>query len=219
MASRVDLRGLYPPVRDQGKRGTCVSFATTASHEQHRGQGEELSPEFLHWAAKTLDGVPHTEGTTLRAAAEALANLGQAGESLWHYDERRDQFVALYQPPAAARTDALTRCWTRGGAIPSGVAELRAALDAGRSPLLITRLTSTFHFAGGDGIIAMPQNGAVTLSNHAILIVGYLAGDGEGGGRFSIRNSWGDQWGDNGYGYLPFAYVAMYGIAAWDLGM
>ncbi len=136
MASRVDLRGLYPPVRDQGKRGTCVSFATTASHEQHRGQGEELSPEFLHWAAKTLDGVPHTEGTTLRAAAEALANLGQAGESLWHYDERRDQFVALYQPPAAARTDALTRCWTRGGAIPSGVAELRAALDAGRSPVL-----------------------------------------------------------------------------------
>jgi C1A family cysteine protease len=41
------------------------------------------------------------------------------------------------------------------------------------------------------------------LGGHAVLCVGYDL-DKE---VFIFRNSWGENWGDKGYFYLPFAYV------------
>lgn len=40
------------------------------------------------------------------------------------------------------------------------------------------------------------------LGGHAMLVVGY---DDEGG-YLIVRNSWVEQWGDNGYCYLPYEY-------------
>ena len=41
------------------------------------------------------------------------------------------------------------------------------------------------------------------LGGHAIVIVGYD----EEKRLFTFRNSWGEDWGDKGYGYLPYDYV------------
>jgi hypothetical protein len=46
---------------------------------------------------------------------------------------------------------------------------------------------------------------------HSVALVGY--GEGKefpGGGYFIFRNSWGPEWGDEGYGYMPFDYVLKY---------
>jgi len=98
------------------------------------------------------------------------------------------------------------------------VVAVRAALDRGRAPLLGVTLHGTWFAPGSGGEIAMPARGAVAYGGHAVLVVGYATGEGEGSGRFIVRNSWGDGWGDGGYGYLPFDYVTDYGIAAWELG-
>lgn len=220
MGQQVDLRGQQPPIRDQGRRGTCVSFAATASHEQLRDQGETLCVEFLHWAAKGRDGLPPTEeGTTLAAAGAALADVGQALEGLWPYDEHRDQWASVYQPPADALKEALARRRASGRSIPPTAATLRAALDAGRAPLLGVRLYEPWYRPDSTGLIAMPSPAAFALGGHAILVVGYREGEGEGGGQFVVRNSWGDDWADGGYGYLPYRYVDLHGITAWDLGV
>ena len=44
---------------------------------------------------------------------------------------------------------------------------------------------------------------------HAILAAGYddSLKIGSSTGAFIIRNSWGDGWGDHGYGYLPYDYL------------
>jgi hypothetical protein len=55
-ASSIDLRLGAWPIRNQGQRKTCVSFATTAcvEHSQHaRGGGRAFSAQFLYWAIKT----------------------------------------------------------------------------------------------------------------------------------------------------------------------
>src|SRR5579871_6198034 len=104
MTHAIDLRQLQAPIKDQGRRGTCVAFAATAAHEALRSGGaDDLCEEFLYWAARQRDGLPRaTEGTTLAAAAGALADLGQPPEGHWPYDESRDCLDPAYQPSAAA---------------------------------------------------------------------------------------------------------------------
>lgn len=63
----------------------------------------------------------------------------------------------------------------------------------------------------------MPTAGSRPYGGHAVLLVGYQDGEGEGGGRFLVRNSWGADWGERGYGRLPYAYVDAHGLAAWNL--
>ncbi len=215
----VDLRARQSPIRDQGRRGTCVACAATGAHEMLRGGDVSLCIEFAHWGAKQRDGLPEaSEGTTLAAAAAVLDTLGQPPESRWPYDERRDQWAADYAPPDGASDEALHRRTARGAALVPSVDAVRAALDGGRAPLLGVILHGTWYTPGAGGEIAMPTRGAVAYGGHAVLVVGYATGAGAGGGHFIVRNSWGTGWGDGGDGYLPFDYVTDYGIAAWALG-
>ncbi|MFA4889120.1 MAG: hypothetical protein WC628_06060 [Candidatus Omnitrophota bacterium] len=44
-----------------------------------------LSPRFVYTEAKKIDGVPGLEGTTIRAAMQALENKGACRENYWPY--------------------------------------------------------------------------------------------------------------------------------------
>jgi C1A family cysteine protease len=41
------------------------------------------------------------------------------------------------------------------------------------------------------------------IGGHCVLIVGYNTDD----RYYIVRNSWGPEWGDQGYFYMPFPYV------------
>jgi len=192
-----------------------VAFAATASHELLRDDGEHLSEEYLHWAAKQRDKLPYPEeGTTLRAAAAGLAELGQPREVLWPYDDRRDQRSPSYAPPPATHADALQRRIRGGGAEAATSAAVKRVLDGGRAVLLGIRLFATWYKPRAGGEIGLPAPGAVDLGGHAVLVVGYRPD-----GTFVVRNSWGAGWGDDGYGYLPTSYVDTHGVEAWSLAL
>lgn len=72
-------------VQDQGARGTCVAFATTACYEhlwhqrQYAGAGvQAFSEEFLYWIMKNRIDTTHpsTEWTKLEYAKQALQTYG-----------------------------------------------------------------------------------------------------------------------------------------------
>ena len=74
---------------------------------------------------------------------------------------------------------------------------------------------SSYRQASNDGKIPNPCRGERVLGGHAVVAVGYddkmIIKNSECGketaGAFLIRNSWGTQWGDKGYGWLPYEYV------------
>lgn len=46
---------------------------------------------------------------------------------------------------------------------------------------------------------------------HAMVLVGYCDDEAvPGGGYFTVRNSWGEDWGDGGYAKMPYAYVELF---------
>ena len=61
-----------------------------------------------------------------------------------------------------------------------------------------------------NGVLKLPFEKGKGGGGHAMIIVGYDdAGYGkyQGAGAFKVRNSWGADWGDQGYWYLPYSLV------------
>ena len=67
---------------------------------------------------------------------------------------------------------------------------------------------------GGVNLMEVPtaaNKWDVVNDGHAVALVGYGRGSQfPGNGYFIYRNSWGENWGDHGYGYMPFEYVLKY---------
>ena len=52
-------------------------------------------------------------------------------------------------------------------------------------------------------VVPMPKEGEEVIGGHAIFGCGFL----EDKKQFIFRNSWGESWGDQGYGYIPYDYL------------
>ena len=79
-----------------------------------------------------------------------------------------------------------------------------SCLDEGYPFVFGLRLTKSFNQIGG--LVPIPEAGESVLgkhSNHAMLCVGYNKKE----KIFIVRNSWGSEWGDGGYCYIPFDYM------------
>ena len=53
------------------------------------------------------------------------------------------------------------------------------------------------------GIVSMPLKNEKDNGGHAVLAVGYN----DESQCLIVRNSWGEEWGDKGYFYLPYEYA------------
>jgi hypothetical protein len=84
---------------------------------------------------------------------------------------------------------------------------MKASL-ANRNAILIgMKVYSSFYYLQGSGSVYQPNiNSESNEGGHAVTIVGY--DDNKYGGAFKIINSWGINWGDGGYFWLPYSYVS-----------
>ena len=57
------------------------------------------------------------------------------------------------------------------------------------------------------GIMSMPKKSEKVLGGHAVAAVGFNENS------FIIRNSWGEQWGENGYFYMPNEFITNNNLA------
>lgn len=215
--NNIDLRPLLPPVRDQGMRGTCVAFAVTSAHELARqgviGILEDLSEETLYWKCKQIDG-DQQSGISFGSASEALEQIGQPHAAKWVYDGLRDENDGSYTPPPDAALPQF--CFkSKLLTVPATVDALKDCLTNGQAVALGIPVYDSFLMAS-QGRVPLPTANDVGAGGHALLIVGYEK-DTAQEEWFIFRNSWGEGWGEKGYGYLPIAYISQHGGEAWTV--
>ncbi len=82
-------------------------------------------------------------------------------------------------------------------------ADVKRAVANGHAAMVALPVTRQWKTTR-DGHVSVPSAPSESIGDHAVLIVGYQDDT------FTFANSWGERWGDRGYGYLPASYVSRF---------
>lgn len=141
-------------VLNQGERGTCTAFASTAALEALIGGGQRLSPEYMYWATlgRSKKQVCKDPGAYLDEVAAALDKGGVPHTIHWEYNDKdcpdADATEAAQDYATFAPTNTYLYYRQTTGAAPRMSAAindprfLEAALDAGYN--VVMNLTAFF---------------------------------------------------------------------------
>jgi hypothetical protein len=229
----INLIPQMPPIRDQGKRSTCVAHSALAAFEhlktRHR-QYEDMSEQFLYWACKKNDSFPQNAGTWLRIAVPLLQRDGCCTEATWPYNPAPNMSdEGQGPPPTSAQLEALGhRIGSLTQLAASDVEALKHELEQGRVvafsiPAYRSWYLNTWVRYTGDILVPLP--GENRIGGHSMCLVGYVDMPNKeelGGGRFIVRNSWGEDWGrrcpyGKGYGTIPYSYIDRQCLEAYSI--
>ncbi|MBN2410016.1 MAG: cysteine protease [Candidatus Aminicenantes bacterium] len=220
----VDLREWCSPVEDQGGLGSCTAQAGVGIIEYYERKSFsrhiDASRLFLYKVTRNLMKMRGDTGAYLRSTIGAMVLFGVPPEEYWPYTDRPDGFdqeppafcysfaqnyKALkyyrHDPPSASPEDLLDR--------------VKTYLSAGHPAMFGFTVYSSIEQASGTGRIPFPSPLDKIEGGHAVVAVGYddtmktknKYGGPEAEGALLIRNSWGQGWGEGGYGWLPYDYL------------
>lgn len=229
LPNSVSLIQWFSPVEDQGELGSCTANAAVGLVEyfERRAFGKHIDASrlFLYKATRNLMNEKGDTGAFLRSTMGALVLFGVPPEEYWPYkigsfDKEPSAFCYAfaqnYQPLSYYRLDP-------PGTTPEQLlTRIKTNLAAGLPSMFGFTVYSSISQAGNnDGKIPYPTKGEKIEGGHAIVAAGYddnmkikniNMGGKETTGALLIRNSWSEDWGQDGYGWLPYEYV-MTGLA------
>jgi C1A family cysteine protease len=209
----IDLRPGCPPIYDQLQLGSCTANALAGALEFDAIKQKEapVTPSrlFVYYNERAREGtVASDAGASLRDGIKSVNRQGACPESEWPYDIT--QFAV--QPPAQCYEDAMQHKALTYQRLAQSLAQMKTCLAEGYPILFGFSVYSSFESdaVAQTGIVPMPGHNEVLLGGHAVLCVGFR----EDEQIFTIRNSWGDAWGDHGYCYMPYAYLLSSSLAS-----
>jgi len=203
LPQHVDLRGVCPPVENQANTNSCVANAIVGALEVHQRKAglpvTDLSRLFLYYNARALDEKEQDDcGSFIHKGMAAVMAFGVCEERMWPFLEpmvKTRPTDACYQN--ATGYEAIQFARTARGR--SALAALAQGLPVAFGMFVPKKC---YDAAGDTGTMPMPDEvpGPDQASGHAMLLVGYDLGK----EAYLVRNSWGEQFGDGGYCWIPF---------------
>lgn len=200
------------PMLDQGTEGACTGFglATVANYLLRRRavmpDQTSVSPRMLYELARRYDEWPGEDysGSSARGAMKGWNKHGVCADTAWPYAPTRRELHGLTE---ARSMDARMR--PLGAYFRVNHKDL-IAMHAAIAEVGVLYATAAVHEGWNrvrrDGTI--PQSDAIT-GGHAFAIVAY---DADG---FWVQNSWGEQWGRDGFARIAYDDWLANGTDVW----
>ena len=218
----VDLRKWCSPIEHQGALGSCTAHAGVGLVEyfERRACGRHLDASrlFLYKATRNLLRWTGDRGAFCRTTMAAMVLFGVPPEEYWPYETAEfDKEPSSFCYSFAQNYQAIQYFRLNPPATPEDLLlkRIKSFLTAGLPSMFGFTVFSSIEQAGDDGKIPYPIDGERILGGHAVVAVGFndeieIKNETRGVetvGALLIRNSWGPEWGDEGYGWLPYEYV------------
>lgn len=199
--------------------GDCVAQAARVikvhqEMQNHPGKNYDFSADFLYAECKKIDGMPDVEGTHPRAVMKVLHKIGACEVGLYpritKHDVRPQASAEAYENAALFKTKAYARVDT--------IDEIKLSIED-RVPVLTGYLMtdqmrvdeSTYWGLPNGYLIGAHSTAFDGFDDDLVRKVNGL----EYKGFFRFPNSWGPEWGDDGYGWISYDFIKYRG----DFGM
>lgn len=218
LPTSADLRPYCSPVVDQGDIGSCTGNSIAGALEfmelremRFKAAGSELfnptkfasfSRLFIYYNERVIEGtVDQDAGAEIRDGIKVIATVGACRESVWQYSDS----LVYTKPTTAAYTEAAQHKVGTYYRI-SDLTSMKHCLSSGYPFVFGFTVYDNFESdeTAATGILTMPGPNDTVIGGHAVLCVGYD----DAKQQVIVRNSWGPDWGDKGYFYMPYAYIS-----------
>lgn len=209
MAESIDLRDRFAPIRNQGQQGSCASFAIASVIEALRHDKKRYSPAFLYWTARESNAATDSDsGATLYDVIKAAMQKGACTEDMMPYSPA----IFSIAPSDAALNEANKCRVLEAKTVEPNIKDIKSALSDGYPVIIASKIFDSFSDTI-SGFVRHPTHTELSKGertdghgNHAMVVCGFSDKERV----FVVRNSWGTDFGDNGYCYIPYSYARQY---------
>lgn len=205
---QVDLRTKCPNIYTQGLLGSRTANAIAAAYEfdeLKQNEKEVFTPSrlFIYYNERTIDKDVITDdcGSSLRTGMKTIKKHGVCSEKSWLYD------VTKYatKPPQECYDEGQKHKAVEYKRVKQTLEQLKQCLIEGFPIVFGMLVYESFETPAvvATGKVSIPLPTEKCLGGHAMCIVGFD----DNIKCFVVRNSWGVEYGDKGYCYIPYDYV------------
>lgn len=203
-ADNFDLVPEYLMIRkNQGAIPSCVGHAFSSERDgteyRQTGKMENHSPGFIYANRKgTTTELLGNEGMIPRDAARKVIRDGAVLQEDFPYNDFYKNLKDKLTP------ELFEKAYPRRGTSFYYVKtenEVKTSLSNGHAVLIMVPVYKSFYTPDANAVIPIPNVTTERFDGyHEILITGWRPTG------FRFINSWGDEWGDNGFATLPYNY-------------
>lgn len=204
------------PVQNQGQLGSCTNHGIGAAIananikqdiDNNRFDTSKVffpSRLFIYYNERYMEGtIGYDSGAMVRDGIKSVNTLGVCREGLWQYDISR----FTEKPPPRAYDEALFHHSLKYERLDNtDISQLKNVIANDKLPFVFG-FTVYEGFESEQvsktGIMSIPSANERILGGHCVVAVGYD----DSTKMFKCRNSWGSDWGDHGYFYMPYDYI------------
>lgn len=203
----VDLEASVAPVVNQSSLGSCVGNGIAGVHLSAQIKQQLHVPFFpsrlaIYYGARELEGTTkYDSGAFIRDGIKVIARNGAAPEKLWPY--KISKFTT--KPSAEYYKEALKHQAIKYERVVNNVGQIQASLAEGVPVVFGFTVYESFYNVGRSGVVPMPKSSERILGGHCVYYIGYNNKT----RRLKFRNSWSEDWGDDGDGYHSYDYLPL----------
>lgn len=211
----VDLRDNFTPIKDQGQIGACTVFSIASIFEyilkKNSKEIYDLSESFVYYNVRHAEGEEKNDtGSSFQDVIRIMGTDGICTEELHPYSKKLSDV-----PSEDAYADGKKRKIIKALNVEVSEDAIKSAVQEGYPVAISLKVYNSFStttfggkgsHVGSSGFVSYPSDEEIASDEygyHAMVIVGYTNET----KHFVVRNSWGKNFGDKGYCYIPYSYI------------